>query len=34
MVVEDGAALGVDVEDIERAGTIVELGFNAAEERF
>lgn len=30
VLVEEGAALSVDVEDIERAGTFSELGFDAA----
>ena len=34
MVVEDGAALGVDIEDVERAGAVAELGLDAAEEGF
>ncbi len=34
VAVEDGSALGVDIEDVECAGAIAELGFNAAEEGF
>ena len=34
VAIEDGAALGIDVEDVEGAGAVAELSFDATEERF